>query len=431
MIHLLKRFLPQDRFARNAIILAGGTGLGQSVVLLFSPLLTRLYTPTDFGLFSVYLSVLTMLIAIVSLKYELAIPLPTENKTALNLVALSLMIVVIISLLVLLIVELFGVRLDQLINTENISLNLWILPWSLLFAGINQAVSYWAIRNQRFGIIAQSRVNQGLGQVVAQASLGFLWHSPIGLFIGDLFSRISSTAGLVIPSWKQDRKALSDEVTAESMREAGRKYKRFPLFSSWSGLLNIGGIQLPPILLISLYDPHSAGLFALVQRVMGAPVTLISGSVSQVYIGEASQALQSEDPSLIHLFKMTTRRLFKISALLLLAGLICPWVFPILFGPDWSQAGCMAAIMAPTLALQMIVSSISPSANLVGRQDIQLYGDAIRLILVVLSLYGAHALGSSPTEAVAFYSLGMVLTYIAFFFGYRYVVYSFSVEEVR
>lgn len=96
----LERWLPRGSFVRNVAVLAGGTAAGQAIVVLASPVLTRLYTPEDFGVLAVYASLLCVLSTVATLRYELAIPLPKRDEDAAALVVLCLVIVLGMSLLV-------------------------------------------------------------------------------------------------------------------------------------------------------------------------------------------------------------------------------------------------------------------------------------------------------------------------------------------
>ena len=65
-----------------------GTAAGQLVSILLSPVLTRLYSPQQFGVLSVYTALLTILVVIASLRYELTVPMAASDEDAINLVAL-------------------------------------------------------------------------------------------------------------------------------------------------------------------------------------------------------------------------------------------------------------------------------------------------------------------------------------------------------
>ena len=96
----IKRLLTLPSFVRNAALLASSTVLGQGLVILVQPLLTRIYRPEDFGLLALYASILSLAAVVVNLRYEQTIQLPKEESEARNLLFLSLGIGVGLSLLI-------------------------------------------------------------------------------------------------------------------------------------------------------------------------------------------------------------------------------------------------------------------------------------------------------------------------------------------
>ena len=90
---IVQRILPKSRFARSASLLAGGAVAGQAIIVAASPILTRLYSPEDFGVLAVFASLLSILSIVASLRYQLAIPLPKTDEEAANVTVLSLAVV--------------------------------------------------------------------------------------------------------------------------------------------------------------------------------------------------------------------------------------------------------------------------------------------------------------------------------------------------
>ena len=76
----LMRILPKSRFARNVAVVSAGSAMGQGLLIVSAPLLTRLYTPADFGVLAVYVSIVSILVVVASLRYEMAINLPGHIK---------------------------------------------------------------------------------------------------------------------------------------------------------------------------------------------------------------------------------------------------------------------------------------------------------------------------------------------------------------
>ncbi len=409
----LKTRLPLGRFGWNVATLAGGTALGQALVVLVSPLLTRLYSPTDFGGLAVYTSLLSIAVTLASLRYELAIPLPEKDTTAANLLALSLLIVLVISLLVGGVVWLFGAQIVAWTNATYIGPYLWLLALGVLGAGTYQALNYWAVRREYFTRIAQTKLNQAIGMVATQIGIGALVSGPLGLLAGDVVGRASGSATLATQALRKDRQALRS-ISPSQMRQAGQRYRRFPLLSSGSGLLNSAGVQLPPLLFAAFYGPQVAGWLALGNRVMTAPITLIGQSVAQVYYSEASRLAQ-ENPSALHrLFWRTATRLFAAGVIPVI--LLCfggSWLFSLIFGSPWRMAGLFMQILALQYLAQFVVVPLAKTLTILERQDIQLYWDAARLVLVVGSLVASWALGAPDWVAVVAYGAALLATYCA------------------
>ena len=84
-----------------------GTVISQIIAILVSPILTRIYSPDDYGVFGVYASIVGIVGVIITLKFEAAILLPKDNGKAIRLKNLTQRIVLIGSLLSLIILVIF------------------------------------------------------------------------------------------------------------------------------------------------------------------------------------------------------------------------------------------------------------------------------------------------------------------------------------
>src|SRR6478609_3136460 len=80
-----RRRLTGQGFAANVAFMVTGTALGQAASIVLSPVLTRLYTPDQFGYLSVYTAALTIFGVIAVLGFELAIPLAANDTELANL----------------------------------------------------------------------------------------------------------------------------------------------------------------------------------------------------------------------------------------------------------------------------------------------------------------------------------------------------------
>ena len=84
--------------ARKAAGLSGMTAFGQLTFVLALPLLSRLFTPADFGLFTVYLSIVNICGPIAGLKFDSALYGASSRDQARQILALAIVTILVLSL---------------------------------------------------------------------------------------------------------------------------------------------------------------------------------------------------------------------------------------------------------------------------------------------------------------------------------------------
>ncbi len=392
--------IPGGVFGRHVVTLASGTAVGQVLLVLALPVLTRLYSPADYGALAVYSATLTVLLVLASLRFEQAIPLPEDDRLAGSLLALSLLSLTLVTLLSGVLVALAGDSLVQRAKVPALRPYLWLLPIGLAGAGAFQALSYWAIRRRAFGRIARAKVSQGIGQVAAQIGLGAIGVGAPGLLVGDVIGRVAGGGGVTLQALRD--RAFAD-VTRASLIEAAARYRRFPLLLTWSGLLNVGSLQLPSILFAAGFGAAAAGLYALSYKMLVLPTMLVAQAVGQVFLSRAA-ALAAEPARLRALSERTALALFAgglpVFCAVAIAG---PRLFALVMGPQWEQAGRYAQVLAPWFALWLVSNPLSGLLNVREWQGSALAFTAVEFLLRLGSLLiGMHR--GSPMLAVALLS---------------------------
>ncbi|MDI6698942.1 MAG: oligosaccharide flippase family protein [Candidatus Saccharicenans sp.] len=393
-------------------MLAGGSALGQAITILVSPILTRLYSAEEFGVFGVYASMLGIITVVASLRYEYAIPLPEDDQTAANVLALCFMLLLGMSLLSWVVVWKLGEQIVAWASVPKLKPYLWLVPLGMLGAGTYQILNYWAVRKRDFPNLARTRLSRGVARAALQVGVGFVHSGPVGLLLGQLAGETAGSASLGLSAWRKDR-APFKAVSLRAICHAGARYKRFPFFSSWADLLEGLGLQLPQLLFAAFYGAEVAGWFALGQRVIAAPLNLVGDSVAQVYFGEASRLPREDPKSIRQLYLKLTARLALIGGLpVAVLCALAPWFFTIVFGPGWKTAGRYVQIMGPMFAVRFAIIPLSHTMNILERQDLYSVWEGTRLVLVVGGLLAGRAWGISPVNAVTIYSLSMLIAYL-------------------
>lgn len=409
-----RRFL-RGQFARQLAVLAGGTAFGQALLFLVAPVLTRLYTPADYGVLAVYSSILGVVSVVACLRFELVIPLPAEETDAANLVGVSLGIAGLVSLVtgagvwLVTALDLFPDHVDQL------GVWIWLLPLSVFWTGWYQTLSAWGIRRSAFGRVAKTRVTQSVSQIAVQLGLGFLGNGPGGLILGQIAGQTGGSGTLANLAFREDRTAFSG-ISWAAMSGGVKRYGKQSAYATVAALLNSMGLQLPILLLTSAYTTTVVGLFGLGQRLFALPLDLVGRSVAQVYLSRAAELARGNVRELATLFRVIATRLFMVATVILVpVALIAPWLFSVAFGATWYEAGVFVRIMAANFVGQFVMVPLSHTLVVLERQDLLLLWNTVRVILVAGSLMTAKALGLSASGAIAMLSGSGLFAYVLLF----------------
>jgi O-antigen/teichoic acid export membrane protein len=409
----LSPMLLRGRFARRLTLLSGGTFFGQAILMVSSPLLTRLFTPAEFGALAVFTALTSMLIVVMALRYEFAVPVCRDAEDALAVVAVSGIVVTLLSLLVALGVLVGGKPFADQVGLEGFEGLIWLLPPLLWLWGLSLPLSGWSIRQGSFRLNAASNLGQFAAQAMAQLGLGAAGGGAGSLVIGYTLGPVTRLAllwrALNAGDWARLRNLPPARLWA-----VAREHWRYPVFSSSSSLLQSASQMLPAVLVAALYGPAAAGLFGLTQRIMGAPVRMLSEAASQVFLSEIARA---EGAAVYRLFKRTAS-VFLAAGLvgatpLVLAG---PGLFAFAFGEPWREGGTLVQLLVPIYLARFVVVPVSQTLNVMGRQHLHLAASLLNMAALGAS-FGLGAVLHLPMNAtVLLYSMGSTSAFL-FYFG--------------
>ena len=376
---------PAGAAARQVMTLVTGTGLAQLIPLAVSPLLTRLYTPQDFGVFALYASLLAVLAVLGSARYELALMLPKDDTDALALVALAMAIVLATSAAVLAAVLLFQAGLARWLDSPALGPWLFLVPVSMLLTGLVNTLTVWANRTSRYRQISISRVLQSASAAAVAVALG--WglsrgsQAGVGLVLGAVVGQALAGASLAWPFWRRWGARLQG-VGWQPMRAQALRFREFPAINMPHALLDALQGSAVVALIAALFGPTLLGFHALAQRVVRTPMATLGSAVAQVFQKRAADALHAGGDTR-RLVDAVLRRLGAVAVAVLPLLWFAPELFAFVFGAAWREAGVYAQILTPWLLLNFMLSPLSQLPLLLGRQACALaYGVAYQLAMV-------------------------------------------------
>ena len=408
---LLNRWIPQGSFARNVSLLAGGTALSQVLAILVSPILTRIYMPSDFGALQIFIALMSLVVVAAAGRYEVALLLPEDEQSAIDVLAVATLCVCLTTLLtagIVLVCHYYWMFPSSVLVLRRY---LWLLPLSVLGAGVYQVLSYWAMRRQNYKQIAQSKLTQVGAQVVTQLGVGFLVHGPLGLLLGDALGRMSGGTRFVRDLCRDYARQLR-AIRISRMTKVAVRYRAYPLVSMWGALVNSSGLVLPSLFLAQYYGAKYTGWFALVVRVLGIPAGLIGLNIAQVYASEAARLSRTDPKRLMYIFLKTTRHMLYIGLPpCIVFMLFAPWLFQQVFGGVWREAGVYARYLALMFFVGFVNSPVTWTLTILERQRAQMAWDISSLVVTLLAMALPHYLGYGPSVTVASYGFAMTLMY--------------------
>ncbi|TLF45506.1 lipopolysaccharide biosynthesis protein [Halomonas urmiana] len=420
-----KQLITKNGFVHSVSVLASGTAVGQVVTIAASPILTRLYTPEDFGLLAVYTSILGILGVIASLRYQLAIPLPESNEDALNVAVLSFFVLTVLAAVFFIVVWAIGSDAVNLLNMPDVEPYLWFMPLGFVLIGCYEILRFWHLRAKSFDLIAKATMVQSASVAsvqIAGAALG-----PLALLGGRIMGQ-AIVDMILLRRVRGSRVRTKQEVTLKKMLFAAKKYRQFPIFSSWAGLMNASGTQVPPLLFAALYGPAAAGGYMLAQRIINMPLSVIGTAVSDVFFAGSIDAYREKrlGANITKLCSALAGFIFPGAILLFFIG---PELFQIIFGENWRVAGEIIRWLSPMLAIQFLVNPVSRVFVTVERQSLALLFQCCLFGLRVGSLFLSYWLDFSLMDAVKTFSVASVIGYLMYLMAVCNIV-GLSFEEM-
>ncbi|MFC1867384.1 lipopolysaccharide biosynthesis protein [Thermodesulfobacteriota bacterium] len=396
-------------FAGDVLKLVSGTTFAQALSLITAPVLTRLYAPEAYGVLALFGSITGIIGVIVCLRYELAIMLPENDKDAANLLGASLGIASVISLVMIPVFWWEGSPISQWLNTPSLATYLWLAPLVIFIGGVFSVLNYWNSRTRHFGRLSIARVTHSLTTTPLMLCLGFVGHATAGSMIGSgIAGQALATSVLGRQIWRDDGKAFLKAIHWRAMREGIKRYKKFPMFDSWAGLMNTVSAQLPPLLLAFFFSSTAVGFYALGHRLLSMPMSLIGGAVARVFFQRA--AVAKNDGTLPLVVRNTFTRLMALGSFpLLLVMVIGKDIFSVVFGSQWMEAGVYAQILAPWLLFVFLGSPISTLFSVLEMQESYLLFNSVLLATRVASLVAGGIANSILISLMLYAGTGTIM----------------------
>jgi O-antigen/teichoic acid export membrane protein len=412
------RWVGNNQFLRNVAVVAGGTATAQMISIAFSPAVARLYGPEAFGIVGIFMASLAVVTPLSTLTYGIAIVLPAADAEARALFKLSLLIGVVVTVLSALVFGGFHRQIADAIGFTAASAFLLLAPVVIFLSAIAQPLQQWLVRKGEFRAIARVAVIEAVTTGAAKAAIGLIVATAPVLLLLNILARVLQTSLLWLSARRTwlgggPRPAATVAPPDRSLlKEVAWRYRDFPLFRAPQVWLNTVSRSLPTLMLAALLGPAAVGYFAIANRVLGLPGSLVSGAVGTVFLPRITQAS--------HRSEKLRPLILKGTAGLALAGLLPfgvviafgPWLFAAVFGAQWVAAGHYARWLAIVLYFGFINVPSVQAIPLLGLQGQLLAYEIVAGSLRVASLAIGALVLHSDLAAIALFSITGAVVYV-------------------
>lgn len=387
--------------------LVSGTALAQVMALAAAPLLSRLFTPDQFGVVGVFLSFATVVGAVSALRLELAVVVARTDDGAVDVVGVALWVLMCVVTLSALVVLFGSGALAGWLGEPQLGSMLAALPLYVASVGVFQVLNYWSTRLGHFGDLATAHVGRGAVTAATQIAAGLTRLGAPGLLAGHVLGQAAGAMMLLRKAFVGNAEMLRRKVAPTKVLATLREYKDFALYGSLQALLNAAGQGVPAVFLAAYFDAATAGQYLLAQRMITAPSRLVGQSVRQVVYPALSRIVNERRVTRVALGITIALTGVALIPLIVLAGW-GPGLFAWVFGAEWRQAGEFARFTV----LLLVVGLVNiPAVSLIPIIRMQRWHAAFEVVYMVARVAALMAGGYlyGPLGAVAGISLASLL----------------------
>lgn len=374
--------LQNSEFVKNVVKLVSGSLIAQLIPFAAEPILSRIYSPSEFGVFELYSSIIMILGSIATARYEMAIILPRLENKAINLLGLSLVITFLFSLIILLLLIFSKGLIISMMGTNELGKFLFFIPVGIVLLGINRSFLYWSLRSKYLNNISFSRISESTAKAASSIGLGLVKLSSSGLIIGQLTGLFVSSVVLIYKFIRIDL-VKSKFLSIKNLGKQARVHSDFPKINvplTLTEMFQVSGL----IFLFSFFmDNHTLGEVSKSIRILLIPVILITTTIAQVYYQKASKEYSKGIDITKSLNEIVRNLLLASLPFLILFIFISPWLFGFVLGENWTMAGEYARYLAAWIFLKFVTGPAGVIPMIINKQkEYFLYNLLGNLILI-------------------------------------------------
>ena len=417
MIKKIYNELIDSNYFKNLFILTSGVGFSQLIPLLLLPILTRFFSPYDFGLLAIFLAAIQLIATSSTFRLEMAVVLPKKDTDAAILCIRAFVTLLLISFIITIII--FGawtfiinsdyeliistLNITDLIRQDNFNdryfpLIIYLVPLGAIFLGFYNILYSWNNRKELYKNMSYSHISHSLLSTPLSIAFYFSPLNKFSLILGQITGRLMACF-LLLRHLLITIKSIPYSLIISRLPILTYQYRKFIYFETPHSILNFFAQKIILGFFTAFFGLFTVGILDLADKIIGKPLGVISNSFKTVFYQRLTTAKDK-----LAIFKKSVFLMLVISTCLIIPFYILPEnFFVIVLGPEWADIGMYIKLLCPLLFARFVFNVVMPSLSYTLQNHYLLIWQLIYLILLLFMFW--YIPSSNVEDMLFIYSL--------------------------
>ena len=392
-----------------------GSAVAQAITLVAYFLLLRIYSPDDYGLFTVFFSYIEVLTIVSTCKYEMGVVAVDTDRdaAALGRFAMRLNVIVSVALLCILAVAVQAGWLPS--KFRQLGWVALLIPPLVLFTGNNRILAALYNRRHRYRDIAASDIVGAASGAGLKALFGLLDMHRAGMPLGTVLGQAAANIGYRL----RMRHLALPEVDAAECRAVARAGSNYPRYVAPKDFVSSFSANLPFLWMALYFDNASVGLLAIAITFVIRPCQIVSAAFERVLFARTAERVRAGRAVTRDLLRFVLLAAAVAGGIALLLWFFAEPMMAFCFGDRWAGCGAYIRALLPWAVAAAACYPLMYIPNIYGTQRTELFiylGQlALRIAAIAIAIATANfLLGVWLFAAVsALTAVALIIWYLA------------------
>jgi len=401
-----------SQYIQNFTALAGSEIVAQVILIGVTPILTRVYSPAEFGQYEFFKTSALLLVVIGFLNYDASIYSSKNDKELINSVLLSLFVLFAICTLSSIGLFIYNDFFVQVFHCKIKNGWFWSLPVYAFFAALTNLMLVALTKDGLFKLISSIKIIISILVASTQLFFGWLNWGYWGLVYSTIMVQMIAFI-LYFKTFYVQYKGDFKDFSINNSIIIMKTYWRLPFIAFPGNFLN-NLVQSLPVFFLGRVDSQTLGYYGLAQRIIGFPLKFVTAAVQRLYVKELTDEIEKTGIGVKAYRK--NLKIYGIIAFVLILGLLTftKTLLPILFGNEWLLAAPYVILLGILFSVRFIFGGLS-FVMILGRAPIiDIYWQVYFSVVMTLSFLVCEYLDASPVITILTYCVCGIVSYLIY-----------------